>query len=103
PMLRTRAQFAGLESLKGIQTAAVWEKSDTFIEQFEGAVNVRQAREAMQELTKPNLLRVHAIVFTGREGAGMLRRQPQRPLYRGQDCPDPQFIDRSIENFMIWL
>ncbi len=25
------------------------------------------------------------------------------PLYRGHDCPDPQFIDRSLDNFFNWL
>ncbi len=102
-MLRTRAQFADLERLKGIDTTTVWEKSDTFLEEFEGAVNVRQAREDMQELTKPALLRIHSMLFTGREAAGTLRRRPHRPLYRGQDCPAPEFIERSLDNFFNWL
>ena len=102
-MLRTRLQFSDLEKLNGIDTTRVWEKSDTLIEQFEGAAQVRQARQAMQELTKHDLLRVHSILFTGREGAGRLRLQSRKPLYRGQDCPDPQFIERSLENFSNWL
>jgi Fic family protein len=102
-MLRTRLQFADLERLKGIDTTPVWDKSDSFIEQFEGAVNVRQAREALQEITKPNLLKAHSILFSGREGAGLFRHQPQKPLYRGQDCPDPEFVERSIDNFLAWL
>ena len=102
PMLRTRAQFEDLEKLKGIDTAPAWEKSDTLIEQFEGAVHVRQAREGIQ-LTKPDLLRVHSILFEGRDGAGSWRRQARKPLYRGQDCPDPQFVERSIDNFLNWL
>jgi len=102
-MLRTRLQFADLERFKGIDTTAVWEKSDKFIEQFEGAVNSRLARDSIQELTKPNLLQAHAILFSGRGGAGQLRREPLTPLYRGQDCPDPQFIGRSLDNFLNWL
>ena len=102
-MLRTKLQFADLEKLRGADTAAVWEKSDSFIEQFEGAVNVRQAREAMQALTKPNLLAAHSILFSGRPGAGALRSGAMKPLYRGQDCPEPQFIDRSLDNFVNWL
>jgi hypothetical protein len=102
-MLRTRLQFADLERVKGVDAAAVWEKSDSFIEQFEGAVNVRQVRGAMQELTKPGLLHAHSTLFTGREGAGMLRGQSMKPLYRGQDCPDPEFIERSIDNLLTWL
>jgi Fic family protein len=102
-MLRTRLQFADLERLKGIDTTAVWEKSDQFIEQFEGAVNVRQARESIQEVSKSNLLQAHSILFSGRDSAGALRRESIKPLYRGQDCPDPQFIDRSLDNFCGWL
>jgi hypothetical protein len=105
-MLRTRLQFADLErlkGLKGIDAAAVWEKSDKFIEQFEGAVDSRLARESIQELTKPGLIQAHAVLFRGRDGAGVLRREPIKPLYRGQDCPDPQFIGRSLENFFNWL
>jgi fido (protein-threonine AMPylation protein) len=26
-----------------------------------------------------------------------------KPLYRGQDCPEPQFIERSLDNFCSWL
>ena len=102
-ILRTRLQFADLERLKGIDTSAAWGKSDKYIEQFEGAVNVRRVRESIMELTKPNILQSHSILFSGREGAGVLRRQSLKPLYRGQDCPDPQFIDRSLENFSSWL
>ena len=102
-ILRTRLQFADLERLKGIDTSVVWEKSDKYIEQFEGAVNVRRFRESIMELTKPNILQAHSILFSGRDGAGVLRRQSLKPLYRGQDCPDPQFIDRSLENFSSWL
>jgi Fic family protein len=102
-MLRTRLQFADLERLKGIDTTAAWNKSDAFIEQFEGAMNVRKARETIQELTRPNLLQAHAIVFSGRENAGVLRHRSLKPLYRGQDCPDPEFIERSIDNFLAWL
>jgi len=102
-MLRTRLQFADLEQLKGVDTAVVWEKSDKFIEQFEGAIDVRRARESLTLLTKPNLLRAHAILFDGRENAGLLRRGSIKPFYRGQDCPAPQFIDRSLQNFFSWL
>ena len=73
-VLRTRSQFADLEKLKSVGTATVWEKSDKFIEQFEGAVDVRHARESLTALTKPNLLHAHAILFSGRENAGILRQ-----------------------------
>jgi hypothetical protein len=98
-MLRTRLQFADLDRFKQIDTARVWEKSDDFIEQFEGGVNVRLARERVQAVTKAGLLEVQSIVF----GGPALRQHAIKPLFRGQDCPDPEFIDRSLDNFFGWL
>jgi Fic family protein len=97
-MLRTRLQFADLDRLKGADSTPAWEKSDNLIEQLEGGMNVRRAREAVQDQTKAGLLQLHSIVF-----GGTLRQQPFKPLYRGQDCPDPQFIDRSLDNFSSWF
>lgn len=102
-VLRTRLQFADLERMKSVDTSAVWDKADRYIEQLEGARNARQARESVQEATKAGLLQVHSILFAGREGAGMLRQHGTKPIYRGQDCPDPQFLDRSLDNFLNWL
>jgi hypothetical protein len=97
-MLRTRLQFADLERLKHVDTSSIWLKADTFIEQFENGSNVRQARERVTEPTKAGLLEMHSIVF-----GGTLRQQSMKPMFRGQDCPDPEFIDRSLDNFFGWL
>ena len=97
-MLRTRLQFADLERLKQIETTSVWTKSDTVIEQFEGGSNVQRARESVSDLTKAGLLQIHSIVF-----GGELRQHAIKPLFRGQDCPDPEFIDHSLDNFFGWL
>jgi Fic family protein len=98
-MLRTRLQFADLEKLKDVDSAPVWEKSDKLIEQLEGGANAWQARESVQEMTKSGLLQIHSTLFNG----GALRQAPMKPMYRGQDCPDPEFIDRSLDNFVKWL
>jgi fido (protein-threonine AMPylation protein) len=97
-MLRTRLQFADLERLKCVDTSTIWEKSDAFIEQLEGGANVRRAREAVQEVTKDGLLQIHSMVF-----GGTLRQHTIQPLFRGQDCPDPEFIDRSLDNLFNWF
>src|SRR5215831_11066602 len=97
-MLRTRLQFEALERLRGVDTAPVWDKSDGIIEKFEGARDVRRARQEVQEVTKAGLLRIHSITFTG-----SLRQSAIQPLFRGHDCPDPQFIDRSLDNFFSWV
>jgi len=102
-MLRTRLQFADLERFKHVDTTPIWEKAGKYIEQLEGATNARRARETVREMNKSALLELHSILFAGRDRAGELRRQSIKPLYRGQDCPDPQFIDRSLDNFSHWL
>jgi Fic family protein len=102
-MLRTSLQFAELERLKGRDTAAVWPKADKHIEAMEGAAHAAEARAAVPALSKQGLLQMHGILFTGRAGAGELRMNPAKALYRGHDCPDPEFIDRSLDNFFHWL
>lgn len=102
-MLRTSMQFAGLEKLKGHDTTSVWEKSDEFIAQLEGATEVPRARKAFERPSKEGLLELHATLFKGRDGAGQLRKSAVQPRYRGHDCPDPQFIGRSLDNFFNWL
>jgi fido (protein-threonine AMPylation protein) len=97
-LLRTRLQFSDLERLKHVDTAPVWQKSDKIIEQFEGGINVRVARESVRELTKAGLFQIHSIVFDGE-----LRGESMKPLFRGQDCPDPQYIDRSLDNLLNWM
>jgi len=101
--LRTRLQFADLDRMKGVDTTPAWEKSDRYIAQLEDAANVREARLAAKETTKAGLLQMHAALFGNREGAGQLRHAPAKPLYRGHDCPDPQFIEHSLNNFFYWL
>jgi hypothetical protein len=97
-MLRTRLQFADLEKLKHLDTQSVWEKADGLLEQFEGGSNVRAVRESVQEQTKEGLLQIQSTVF-----GGTLRQSPMTPMFRGQDCPDPEFIERSLDNFLNWL
>ncbi|HYR89563.1 MAG TPA: Fic family protein [Terriglobia bacterium] len=101
-MLRTRLQFADLEKLKGLDLTPILENADRYIEQMEGASDAGKAR-TVQYATKAGLLQMHAILFSGREGAGKLRWSVVKPLYRGHDCPEPQFIDRSLDNFFGWL
>ena len=102
-VLRTRLQFADLERFKVVDTASVWEKSDKYIEEMEGASNAKRARAAVQQAAKAGLIETHSILFNGKEGAGKLRQKAIKPLYRGHDCPEPQFIDRSLDNFFSWI
>src|SRR5690242_4754963 len=102
-MLRTSLQFAALDKLKGHDATRVWEKSDEYISQLEGATEVARARKAFERPSKESLRELHATLFSDREGAGQLRKTAIQPRYRGHDCPDPQFIERSLNNFFNWL
>ena len=102
-MLRTSLQFGGLDKLKGHDATPVWEKSDDYIAQLEGATEVARARKAFDQPSRPSLLVLHAMLFSGREGAGQFRSTAIKPRYRGHDCPEPQFIERSLDNFFNWL
>jgi hypothetical protein len=102
-MLRTGLQFADLDRFKGQDCTEAWLKSDSFLAQLEGASNVFAARSALHHSTKEELLQLHAHLFNPRPGAGQFRSIELRPLYRGQDCAPPEFIERSIDNLEVWL
>jgi fido (protein-threonine AMPylation protein) len=101
--LRSRLQFADLEKLKSIDVRPIWEKSDRCLEQMEGAADIARARSSVTEPSKRGLLEIHSIVFARRQGAGELRKSAPAPLYRGHDCPPPEFVGRSLDNLFNWL
>ena len=96
--LRTGLQFAELERLKGGDISVVFPRVDASLSAFEGATGVAAARESLTTFSRDGLLRIHALLFPDRAGAGQWRQASLRPLYRGQDCAPPEFIERSIDN-----
>ena len=102
-MLRSSLQFADLGRLKVDDATPAWEKAGRFIAKMEGARPGAAARTAVPEISKNALLALHSELFQNREGAGHLRTTELRPLYRGQDCVPPEFIDRSLDNFFSWI
>jgi Fic family protein len=101
--LRTGLQFAELDRMKGLDVSAALPQADAWLSAYEGATGVTAARESLTAVTKDNLLRVHALLFQDRSGAGQWRHTALKPIYRGQDCAPPEFIERSIENLITWL
>ena len=102
-LLRSGIQFADLLRWKGIDASPIWKKSDTFIAQMEGGKDIEAARTAVLEPDKSGLIRAHAIIFSGSPGAGELRKSRIAGRYRGQDCPEPEFINQSLDNFFNWM
>jgi hypothetical protein len=101
--LRTGLQFAALESLKGRDDSAVWNRAEAFIAAMEGGNGVSEARASLGGLSKEGILSAHALAFQERSGAGQLRKTALQPLYRGQDCAPPEFIENSLDNLVVWL
>jgi hypothetical protein len=101
--LRTGLQFAALEALKGRDDSAVWTRAEAFISAMEGATGVRAARTSLNGVSKEGILGAHALAFPERAGSGQFRTTELQPLYRGQDCAPPQFIEKSIDNLVVWL
>src|SRR5688572_28334923 len=101
--LRTGLQFAALEALKGRDDSAVWNRADAFIGAMEGGTQDSSARSGLGEVSKEAILRVHSVAFSGRAGAGQFRTTALQPLYRGQDCAPPEYIEQSIDNLVVWL
>lgn len=100
---RTALQFAELERLKGPDPALAFPQADAWIAAYEGATGVTEARESLTAITRENVLRLHAQLFPDRDGAGQWRMTALKPLYRGQDCVPPEFIERSVDNLVTWL
>jgi Fic family protein len=101
--LRTSLQFAGLDALKGRDDSAVWSRADDLINSLETATGAAKARERLTEVSKIALLNTHAVAFEGKAGAGQLRTTALQPLYRGQDCAPPEYIDHSLDNLVVWF
>jgi Fic family protein len=104
--LRTSLQFAALEQLKGRDDSMVWDRADSRIASLEGAAGaaeVKAARTGLSAISKEGLLAAHAAIFAGRAGAGEIRKTQIQPLYRGQDCAPPEFIDHSLDNLAVWF
>jgi len=101
--LRTGLQFAALDGLKGRDDSEVWRRVDGYLSAMENASGLGAARSALTEVSKEAFLRAHAVAFADRPGAGELRTTALTPLYRGQDCVPPEFIEHSIDNLVVWL
>jgi hypothetical protein len=107
-LLRSGMQFAELARLKVPNTGPAWESADNLLRGIESAVNVKDARLALEapaaeEEDLDVFIRAHGMLFDGRSEAGALRATALSPIYPGQDCAPPEFIDRSLLNFFEWI
>ena len=101
--LKTGLAFADLARYQNLDQTPIWLASDQAIARMEGADNVAGARQLLLEPSTDTLLRAHSVLFPGAPGAGSLRRNLIAARYRGQDCPEPEHIERSLNNFFKWM
>jgi fido (protein-threonine AMPylation protein) len=52
---------------------------------------------------KESLVAVHRRLFEGNPDAGRLRQSALGAMFRGQDCPEPEYIEQSLANFVQWF
>lgn len=102
-IIRRGDPFEDLKNLTNVDLLSCWERFDKLLDFGELATRVGHARQLFTEPTKSELLKLHEIMFAGREGAGSLRSTTVGALFKGQDCPDPRFIAQSLDNFAAWL
>lgn len=100
---RGLSPFQDLENLEGVDFSESWKRFDSMIDFGEGTSNVKFARESLTVTTKEVLLKLHEALYPGMKAAGSLRLSLVAALFKGQDCPAPEFIGRSLQNLEEWL
>ena len=100
---RRSVRFPDLERFTDFDLEPSLERFDVVVGGREGMGDVRGARSVVIEPGKLGLLEIHRLLFHPREGAGQLRQSRVAAMFNGQDCPEPEFIDRALDNFERWL
>ncbi|HEX4998681.1 MAG TPA: Fic family protein [Terriglobia bacterium] len=101
--IRTARHLADLDALRLTTSPTVWDDADSRVARMESAGDVAAARAVLERLAPETLLVAHARLFPGAAGAGVWRVSTPEPVYRGQDCAPPEYIERSIINLLGWL
>jgi fido (protein-threonine AMPylation protein) len=82
---------------------ASFDRFDGMLDHGEQNDPAGSARRAMIAPTPQALLEVHRLLFSGQPGCGTLRTSPIAGPFPGQDCPEPEYIAKSLENLEVWL
>ena len=100
---RRTHRFPDLEGIAKLDLTPSLERFDAAISQRAGIGDVSRARSVMTEPGKSGLIQIHRLLFQPRPCAGQLRQSAVPAIFSGQDCPDPEFVDRALANFERWL
>ena len=100
---RRSHRFPGLDQIANLDLKPSLKRFDAAIGGRAGIGDVAGARSAMTDPGKAGLLEIHRLLFQPQPGAGQLRQSPVPAMFNGQDCPEPEFVDRALDNFEHWL
>jgi fido (protein-threonine AMPylation protein) len=103
PDFRRVHRFPNLERVSHLDMNAALQRFDQELGERDGVRDPCGARSTMSTPGKAGLLDIHRTLYGPREGAGRLRGSPVAPVFDGQDCPEPEFLARALDNFEQWL
>lgn len=100
---RSANPFPALARLEGVALEKCWERFDSLADHGESAGDIARARNSLVAPTRSGLIEIHRLLFDPREGSGKTRSRIVAGVFRGQDCPEPEFIERSLDHFQRWI
>ena len=102
-IFRNANPFASLDRARGMDLTASFDRFDRMLDHGEESDPAGDARRGVTAPTPQALLEVHRLLFPHRPESGILRSSPIAGPFPGQDCPEPEYIGKSLENFGVWL
>jgi hypothetical protein len=103
-IFRSADPFPALANITGDEIARVTERFDRHVA-FDGepASGLADALGNIAAPDKESLIALHGRLFEGHPDAGRMRQSALAAVFRGQDCPEPEYIDQSLNNFVAWF
>ena len=95
--------YPALENISEGDVERCMVRFDQLLDHGEDAGSVADALAGIGGMTKRDILELHRNLFDGRPGAGELRTSRIAASFRGQDCPEPEFLNQSLDNFEKWF
>ena len=102
-IFRSADPFPALARIREGDVSRCLERFDRRLDHGEDALGIGAALMGIGGMTKRDILDLHRKLFEGRPGAGELRTSRIAASFRGQDCPEPEFLNQSLDNFEEWF
>lgn len=103
-IFRSADPFPALANITRDEIARVTERFDRHLAfDKEPASGLADALGKIAGPDKESLIALHRRLFEGQPGAGQFRKTALAAVFRGQDCPEPEYIGQSLDNFVAWF